>query len=54
MLKIIKIIIIAALAAGTLAYYRRKITTIRTFQWLAKIILAVTVILILGMIIGIF
>ncbi|MCJ7792847.1 MAG: hypothetical protein MUP45_02630 [Candidatus Marinimicrobia bacterium] len=50
----VKIIIIAGLAALIITYLKRKIVSILTFQWLTKIVLAVALILILGIIIGLF
>ena len=54
MLKAIKILFLVALAATSLVVVKRKTASVKTFQWLAQIIVAVTIVLILGMILGIF
>lgn len=54
MLPVIKIIAIAAIAVAVLAYLKKTATSIKTFQWLLKVIVSAAVALILGIIIGIF
>jgi len=54
MISIFKIILIVLLAGAILAYLKNRALSIKTFQWLAKIVIAVSLILILGIIIGLF
>jgi len=54
MVKIIKIIALVVLAILSLVCLRKKVTSIKTFQWLMKLVLAATTVLILGIMTGIF
>lgn len=54
MFQILKIIVIAILASLALVYLRKTLDSVKTFQWYAKLIIAGAIILILGIMIGIF
>jgi hypothetical protein len=54
MLKILKVVVLVILAILSLVGLRKKVTSVPTFQWLMKIVLAATTVLILGILMGVF
>ena len=54
MINLLKIVVIIGLASLALFYLRKTLDSVRTFQWYAKLIIAGAIILILGILIGIF